>query len=221
MIDYNIISTGSKGNAVIINGRIMIDCGVSFAALRKDYLNIDIVLLTHIHSDHFKKSTIKKLSGERPSLRFACCKWLFEDVISCGVNASNIDVLATGVKYDYEAFMVEPFKLYHNAPNCGYKLYIDGKKVFYATDTATLDKIKAENFDLYMVEANYEQSEILERINEKRMNGKYSYEKEVLKNHLSRADCDAFLDANKGPGSRVVYLHQHINKGDEGNDSDC
>ena len=30
---YNIISTGSKGNAVVINGRILIDCGVPFKAL--------------------------------------------------------------------------------------------------------------------------------------------------------------------------------------------
>lgn len=30
MIDYNIIATGSKGNAVVIDQKILIDCGVSF-----------------------------------------------------------------------------------------------------------------------------------------------------------------------------------------------
>ena len=54
-MEYNIISTGSKGNAVVINDVILIDCGVSFRALKDVYKNIKIVLLTHIHSDHFSR----------------------------------------------------------------------------------------------------------------------------------------------------------------------
>lgn len=50
---YNIISTGSKGNAVVINGRILIDCGVPFKALEPVKKDLRLVLLTHIHSDHF------------------------------------------------------------------------------------------------------------------------------------------------------------------------
>lgn len=33
MIDCNIIATGSKGNAVVIEHEILIDCGVPFKAL--------------------------------------------------------------------------------------------------------------------------------------------------------------------------------------------
>ena len=33
MIGYNIIATGSKGNAVVIEHEILIDCGVPFKAL--------------------------------------------------------------------------------------------------------------------------------------------------------------------------------------------
>ena len=53
MINYEIISTGSKGNAVVLDNRILIDCGVTFKKLMAVYRDIDIVLLTHIHSDHF------------------------------------------------------------------------------------------------------------------------------------------------------------------------
>lgn len=49
MIDYNIIATGSKGNAVVIDQKILIDCGVSFKALSKVYRALKLVLLTHIH----------------------------------------------------------------------------------------------------------------------------------------------------------------------------
>ena len=34
---YNIISTGSKGNALVIEDNILIDCGVSFTKLKNVY----------------------------------------------------------------------------------------------------------------------------------------------------------------------------------------
>ena len=73
MIDYNIISTGSQGNAVVIEHKILIDCGVSFKALAAEYRTLKLVLLTHIHSDHFHPSTLRLLASNRPTLRFACC----------------------------------------------------------------------------------------------------------------------------------------------------
>ena len=209
LIPYNIISTGSKGNAVVIGGIILVDCGVPFLALKEVYREIKIVLLTHIHVDHFKHLVIRKLANERPTLRFACGKWLVNDLIDSGVNPANIDVLKIGKKYDYGEFKVMPVKLYHNVPNCGYRIYFGDEKVFYATDTSTLAGITAKNYDLYMIEANYEIEKLISSINEKSKNGEYAYERNVLQNHLSRADCDEFINANKGSNSKWVYLHQH------------
>lgn len=208
-MNYNIISTGSKGNAVVIGGIILIDCGVPFSALKGVYKDIKLVLLTHIHSDHFVPSTIRLLHERRPSLRFACCEWLVNDLIKAGVCKYNIDVLEIGVMYDYGAFKVSPVRLYHNVPNAGYRLYFGTEKVFYATDTSTLDGISAKNYDLYMVEANYDPKRIIEDINEKKIKGEYAYEMNVMKNHLSKPDCDEFIKNNRGPNSRYVYLHQH------------
>ncbi|MFA5407984.1 MAG: MBL fold metallo-hydrolase, partial [Bacilli bacterium] len=72
-MNYNIIATGSRGNAVVIEEDILIDCGVSFRKLKDYYKQFKIVLLTHIHADHFNKTTIKTLAKERPALRFGCC----------------------------------------------------------------------------------------------------------------------------------------------------
>ena len=95
-MEYNIISTGSKGNAVVINDVILIDCGVSFRALKDVYKNIKIVLLTHIHSDHFNRRTIKALANNRPTLRFAAGVHLLNDLVECGVDKSIIDVVEAG-----------------------------------------------------------------------------------------------------------------------------
>ena len=90
-VNFNIISTGSQGNAVIIENSILIDCGVPFKLLEKHIKPLKLVLLTHIHSDHFNKTTIRRLAQERPTLRFACGEWLVPALVECGVPKRNID----------------------------------------------------------------------------------------------------------------------------------
>ncbi len=211
-MNYNIISSCSKGNATVIRDIILIDCGVSFKQLIKVYNNLKIVLLTHIHRDHFNKSTIKKLAEERPTLRFACCKWLFEELIKCGVDKRNIDVLEIGKKYDYKLFKIVSIKLYHDVPQCGYRIFFNDYKVIYATDTRTLDGISAKNYDLYLIEANYTKEDMEERIKIKQEQYKYAYEFRAKENHLSKEETDKFLIENMGENSRYVYMHQHIEK---------
>ena len=209
---YNIISTGSQGNAVVLNDIILIDCGVTFKALGEVYKDIKIVLLTHSHIDHFNATTIKTLAKERPTLRFACCEWLVPKLLKCNVSERNIDVLEIGKLYDYRAFKVSPIKLYHNVPQCGYRVFFGGEKALYATDTSTMEGISAKGYDLYLIEANYTEEDLQERINSKLENGQYCYELNVANRHLSKEQADAFLLENMSEHSRYEYLHQHIDK---------
>ena len=89
---YNIISTGSKGNAVVINDRILIDCGVSFKALEPVKKDLRLVLLTHVHSDHFNPRTVRALHKERPTLRWGCCEWMGGPLLGAGVGRGRIGV---------------------------------------------------------------------------------------------------------------------------------
>ena len=214
-MNYNIISSGSKGNAVIINDIILIDCGVSFKKLRPYADKLKLVMLTHRHSDHFKKATIKRLASERPTLRFAAPEWLYEGLIKCGVEDSKIDIVEAGKIYAYGAFSISPIKLYHDCPNTGYRLFWGEEKALYATDTYTLDGISAKNYDLYLIECNYEDEEIKERIRVKEEQGEFAYEKRVLKTHLSKAQADDFLVQNCGDRSEFVYMHEHEGMKDE------
>lgn len=211
-MNYNIISTGSKGNAVVINNFILIDCGVTFKALKNVYKELQIVLLTHIHTDHFKPQTIKRLAEERPTLRFGCCEWLVGDLVNAGVDKKQIDVFEIGKIYDYKAFKVSPIKLYHNVPNCGYRLFIDGEKAIYATDTSHMLGIKAKGYDLYMIEANYTDEDLQERINAKLEAGEYCYELNVASRHLSHEQASEWLMENMSFHSEYVFLHQHQSK---------
>lgn len=217
-MNYKIISTGSQGNAIVLNEIILIDCGVPFRELKDIYKDLKIVLLTHVHGDHFNKTTIRKLSQERPTLRFACCYWLVSELLQCGVSIHNIDSLEIGRIYDYSTFKVSPVKLYHDVDNAGWRVFQNAEKAIYMTDTVTLEGITAKNYDLYLIEANYITEELEERIRSKEAAGEYVYEYRVRNVHLSKEKADEWLYHNMGENSEAIYIHQHIEKGknDEG-----
>lgn len=210
---YNIISTGSKGNATIINDIILIDCGVAYGKIEPHISGLKLVLLTHIHGDHFHPMTIKRIAKMRPTLRFGCCKWLVKPLMELGVQKWRIDVYVPNTVNAYNSKLkVEAVELYHDVPNCGYKILCDGEKIFYATDTNSLYGITAPDYDLYLIEANYDDEEIHKRIRAKEAEGIFPYEYRVMKTHLSKTKCDEFLTQNVGENSKFEYMHGHIEK---------
>ena len=209
MIEYQVLSTGSTGNAVVVNRAVLIDCGVPYKAVEPFIRDLKLVLLTHIHGDHFKISTIRKIAAERPLIRFGACEWLIKPLLDAGVNQRQIFLLKAGYQYDLGICKVIPVPLVHDVPNCGYKIHWPGGRMIYATDTNNLNGITAREYDLYMIEANYEDEEIMQRINDKKANGQYVYETRVLKTHLSQAKCNDWVYQNAGPASEILYLHGH------------
>ena len=206
---YNIISTGSKGNAVVLNDNILIDCGVSMKQLRPYIQSLRLVLLTHKHSDHFKARVVAALRKERPTLRWGCCEWMVPLLLESGVHPGTIDVYDVGGEYAYGTIAVKPVSLVHNVPNCGYHIFSGGEKILYATDTGSLDGVEANDYDLYMIEANHAEEELRQREAAKLARGEFSYEAAAAMNHLSREKALAWLSKNAGAKSRVVFLHQH------------
>lgn len=208
---FNIISTGSKGNAVIINDHILIDVGVPYKLLAPYVKDLRLVLLTHEHGDHFVPSTVQRLHKERPALRFGCCEWMVPHLLSAGVAARVIDLYRPEyvVEYQSQNLLIRPEPLTHNVPNCGYHIYANGKRLFYATDTGTLDGIEAKGYDLYLVEANHTKADIAARAAEKVARGEYAYEFRAAENHLSREQTEDWLYQNMGPCSLYAFLHGH------------
>ena len=217
MIRYEIIASGSGGNAVVIEDEILIDAGVPFKALRPYLKTLRLVLLTHEHSDHFNQSTLGALSRERPGLRFICGHWLSGKLCESGVFQHQIDRMTTLETATYTCgISITMIPAVHNVHNCGYKIWLpsEGKqrrKLLYITDTNTLHGIEAKHFDLYLVEANHCEFEIRQRIEDKKAADPtgYIYEYEVLKNHLSKQKADDWLSRNMGPHSQFVYMHCH------------
>lgn len=211
---FDVIATGSGGNAVVLNKNILIDCGVPFSKVKPYMKELYLVLLTHCHGDHFNPRTVRALHRERPGLRWGCCEWMVGPLLEAGVDKRVIDVYQQGDTLCYfRLFMIEPVLLTHDVPNCGWKiaLFKDGKceNAFYATDTGTLDGVEAPGYDWYFIEANHTRAELEERARAKLDAGEFAYEIRAARNHLSQEQAEEWLYSQMGPHSHYVFLHQH------------
>lgn len=203
-MNYEIINSGSDGNCTIVNDIIAIDMGVSNKKLAPYRNKIKLVFISHIHQDHLNRTTIKLLSKNRPTLRFAVGEYLVQKLVECGVDKKNIDIVEPNKKYNYGLFSIMPLKLYHDVPNYGIRVFMDGKKLVYATDTNTLEGIVAKNYDVYLIEGNYESEEELHA-----RAVTPEYELRVKKTHLSKEYATKWLLENMGNNSIYEFMHQH------------
>lgn len=211
-LTVRILSSGSGGNCTIINNRIAIDAGLPYKQIAPYADGLEVVLLTHRHSDHLRASAVRGLA-KRSERLFGTPDYLVEEVRNMGVTDAQTVSVNAGDEIRFDNFMVIPFRLKHDVPNQGYKIHFDsGEKIFFATDTGSLDGIEAPNYDLYLVEANYTEADIRRRIWEKEVEGVYCYEYKARRNHLSKEACDAWLYSQMGSRSRYVYMHQHVEK---------
>ena len=203
---YKIISSGSHGNSVLIFDRILVDVGVPYSLIKPYIKQIQIITWSHAHSDHFNKQTIKKILFERPGIRVAICQHEYERALECG--ARNIDILEHGKWYDYGQFHISTFKTYHDIPSNGWRCRSDKYKVFFATDTYTLKGITAKNYDLYMLECNYDADTVWDIIREKEERGEFAHQRGSINSHLSRQQAQKFVLDNAGENYEFVMLHQ-------------
>ena len=205
---YKIIASGSDGNAVIYCDSILVDCGVSFNKIKPYIKDIQLIMLTHEHSDHLNLSTLKKICFERPSLRVGCGEFLTQHLSEI----KNVDIYEPNQMYDYKLFQISPIVLYHDVKNFGYRIFKDGKKILHATDTCHLKGIEAKKYDLYAIESNYDEETIDAEIKQAEMSGKFPYRKYAVNSHLSEQQARNFFFENKGENSELIRLHEHLIK---------
>ena len=201
---YNVIATGSTGNSVLYFNSILIDIGVPYSRLKPYVKDIQIVLTTHAHGDHLNIKTLQRLQKEHPSLRIGCGEWMLPYL----EGITNVDVYEIGKLYDYGQFKISPFKLYHDVPNCGYRILKDETKIFHATDTKTLEGVTAHGYDLYCIEANYSEPIAQQMIEQAIEKGEFTHIIGSINSHLSEEQCNDFYYKNKSENSKLIRLHE-------------
>lgn len=209
---YNIISSGSVGNCVILDNSIMIDLGLPYAKVLRYLDDIEYLLLTHKHGDHFNLSAILSLVVDYPDIEIIGSSDIINILIEYGIKTLHV----VGDEWlNFGTYKFKSFDLKHDVNNIGYKIvkntltedmYLDTYRVFYATDTRDLFEVEAIDFDLYMIEFNHSEPLIKHNVIGERLNG-YSYSNKAQYNHQSNERAITWLRRNNGANALVVPLH--------------
>lgn len=200
MPNYEIIKTGSSGNAVLVNN-ILFDCGVSWKMLEPYASDIDMILISHRHTDHIRPTTLNKIKDLYPRIAIVAPQGFWNGTDK--------------VKYEFDALLQPNKKLLlkgkyevlctptpHSVPNCAFIVkFPDGKTCMYATDTVSLDHLSIPNLDLYLLESNYDEIDIVKEQRNAVV---------AVTTHLSQEASYGWYLRNKGKQSKYVPLHQHL-----------
>lgn len=208
-MNYNTISSSSKGNCIIVEKSLMLDCGVSYKAIKQYLKDIKLIFISHIHKDHLNTTTIQQIVYNYPNIRFVCgSKEVVKKLYDNKVKPVNIFYLEERQWYTLRFIKLRIDKLEHDTPNHCLHFELGGKKGIYIVDTNNVDNIVAKDYDLYLIESNYNQDILEKHILECEDENQLYYLNRVPKTHLSFEQANSFLIENMKEDSWFEYIHQ-------------
>jgi len=195
---YEIISSGSKGNCVIIND-VMIDVGVPFGKIKEHLYDIKYLLLTHIHGDHIKPATLKNIKSLFPRIKII---GNYEVHMTVGVDI----IVNAGFPVETDDYSFLAFECIHDVVTYGFVWKFEDNEIIYVTDTSSLINAPKKKYDYLFLESNHDTYKLEQAINQ--VKGGYN---PYLggKRHLSTQDARAFYYTHrKGRESEFIELHK-------------
>ena len=120
-LQYKIISTGSKGNAVLVND-VLVDCGVPFKHLKPHLYNVKYLLLTHIHSDHINPTALRNIRKLFPHIRVI-------GNYEVGQHFELDHIINAGYPIDLGDYTFEAFECVHDVVTYGYTWEFENQSI--------------------------------------------------------------------------------------------
>ena len=208
-MNYEILGSGSDGNAIVVEKILLLDCGIPYTKLKQYLKNIKLIFISHGHKDHLLPSTISKIAYNYPTIRFLVgSNDLVKRLAECGVRNSKITILPEKKWFDMGAVKVKLEPLVHDVENHCLKFEINKKKGIYIVDTSNVDNIEAKGYDLFCIENNYREDILKKHIAECDDENKLYYLNRVPNTHLSDEQCNSFLIENMKDNGVYEYIHQ-------------
>ena len=197
-MNYKIISTGSKGNCVIIND-VMVDVGVPFGKIKNELYDIKYLLITHVHSDHLNIKTIQQVAENFPRIKIIG-NYEVHDFYNCNIIAN------AGFEIVTDDYVFTPFQCVHDVLCYGFTWTFEDQEIIYATDSSTLEHAPKKKYDWLFLESNHDE----QKLEQVRNVQKGSYNPYLSgKRHLSTQQAKAFFYLNRrNDESQFIELHQ-------------
>ena len=197
-MNYKVLSSGSKGNCVVIND-VMVDCGLAFNKIKEELYSVKYLLMTHTHGDHLKLKTIMNIAKLFPKIQIIG-NYEVHDVFTCDhIANAGFDVVT-------DDYIFRPFECVHDVLTYGYTWSVEGIDVIYATDTSNLDQAPIKKYDYFFLESNHDEQKLEAIRNEN--HGSYNPYLSG-KRHLSTQAAKAFYyQYRKSSDSELIELHK-------------
>ena len=211
---FKVLASGSKGNSSFLrinNVNILIDIGINYKTLEYKLgdinvspSDIDIILITHSHSDHVKGlSTLIKKTNKKIYIH----ENLLDDMLNY-IDKNHMVLIED--TFNIGDITINLIPLSHDVVGYGFVIEANNKSIVYITDTGYINKKyynKLTNKTIYLIEANHD-VEML-------MNGPYPYylKQRVVGDygHLSNEACAKFLKKCIGENTEYILL-AHISE---------
>ncbi len=205
MLEYEVVKSGSSGNCVVIEN-IMIDCGIAYTQIREYLYGVDYLIITHIHGDHLKDTTYKKIRKFFPNIT-TISNWQVSQKLNGDVDV----VIDWGESETVGEYTFESFEAIHDVVNSGYVFSIEKEgeqyEIIYCTDSRDFSNAPDKEYDYMFLESNHDEN-IINAIKNPRK--KYGYD--VVKNagrHCSTQKCLGFYYMHrKHEDSELIELHK-------------
>lgn len=209
MLEYEVIASGSSGNAVVIEN-VMVDCGIAYKNLKKKLYDIDYLLITHKHGDHIKKRTYEKIRKEFPNIAVITNK-----EVEKFVNGDVDYVIEPNEPLEIGEYEFNAFSCVHDVMCYGYYWQWfnpeteENEDIIYATDTKDFRFAPRDmEFDYLFLESNHDQN----KLNAIKHTGRKIYGYDAYGNglrHASTQICKAYYYMHrKSKESELIELHK-------------
>ena len=174
-ITYQILTTGSKGNAILIDN-ILIDAGLTTKKLKTlvSFDDIEHVFVSHKHSDHFDKPLIRAFitNGTQVYLPEGVREKLDEEGKLDWREYDNVHAIPDNCEFECGDYHVTAVPQKHwDIVNYAYVLTKGDERYLYSTDLDTLEPSDLGEglyglgkFDVIFLEGNYDEEWLREYI---------------------------------------------------------
>ena len=174
-ITYQILTTGSKGNAILIDN-ILIDAGLTTKKLKTlvSFDDIEHVFVSHKHSDHFDKPLIRSFitNGTQVYLPEGVREKLEEEGKLDWREYDNVHAIPDNCEFECGDYHVTAVPQKHwDIVNYAYVLTKGDERYLYSTDLDTLEPSDLGEglyglgkFDIIFLEGNYDEEWLREYI---------------------------------------------------------
>ncbi len=168
-IRFSILSSGSTGNAMIIENdrvKLLVDAGLSAKKMHQlmserqsSCDDVDGIFITHEHGDHIKGLGAFARKYQLPI--YANAKtWIELDKQVGSLDKDQRKILNTGESIDFHTLRVESYPISHDAVEpVGYCFYSGEQKLSLVTDLGYVSskvKEKVADSDVLILESNYD-----------------------------------------------------------------